>query len=334
VFGTQAAGVLALQSGNVSYLFNPLGLDKGFQDQLRGTNGLTLVKNANNSIRFLAFNMRREPMKRLAFRQAVATLIDREFVTGRVLQGIAYPLKSVVPPANAAWYNPNLKVAGQGLTRGDRIAAAVRLLESDGFSWTRKPRLGPDGTLLEPGVGLRLPSGEPVQPLELLTPTEAYDAMRAAFGTWVERWLNEVGIPVRARQTAFNMLMSRVNDRQDTDFWILGFTLTPYPTFLSNFFHSRYAQPRGRNTAGYMNPAYDKLVDSFVEEADDMARARALAFELQEVLNRDVPWIPLFDTPIVEAYRSDQVVFPTTTVMGGIQGAPRIGFVNAVALAQ
>jgi peptide/nickel transport system substrate-binding protein len=335
VYGTQATGVLALQAGQVDYLFNPLGLERGFQDQLRDVPGVTLIENATNGIRYLAFNLRREPMSRLAFRQAVATLIDREFVTDRVLQGVAEPLYSVVPPGNAAWHNPDVPVYGRGLSRGDRVREAVRLLEADGFTWAQRPVVDAAGTLVTPGRGLRLPNGQPVAPLELLGPGEAYDPLRATFASWTERWLNEAGIPVRPVLTAFNAVSDRVFDRQDFDMYILGWSLTVYPSYLESFFSSRYTGLRGHNAAGYANPEYDRLVDEFLSEADDMARAREAAFRLQEFLARDLPYVVLFDTPIVEAYRSDHIRFPTTETLGGIQnstfGGP-VGFTHAVQL--
>jgi ABC-type transport system substrate-binding protein len=265
----------------------------------------------------------------------VATLIDREFVTERVLQGVAFPLYSVVPPGNTFWYNPDVPRYGEGLSRADRIREAVRLLEEGGFSWAQKPVLDAGGTLVEPGRGLRLPGGAPVQPLELIGPGEAYDPLRATFASWIERWLNEVGIPVRNNLSSFNVVVERVTDRQDFDMFILGWSLTVYPEYLNNFFHSRYSGPRGLNAQGYQNPEYDRLVEEFLSEADDMERSRQMAFNLQEYLARDLPYVVLFDTPLVEAYRSDRVRYPTTEGLGGIQGIQlrgRAGFIHAVQL--
>jgi ABC-type transport system substrate-binding protein len=337
VFGTQAAGVLALQAGDVDFLFNPLGLEKGFQDQLRHAPGVTVIENPSNGFRYLGFNMRREPMRRLPFRQAVAVLIDREFITERVLQGVASPLTSVVPPGNTAWFNPNVPVYGKGLSRPDRIREAVRILESAGFTWTVKPQLAPDGALLKPGGGLRLPNGEAVKPIELLGPNESYDALRTTFASWTERWLNEVGIPVHKTLTAFNVLSDRVFEQQDMDMWISGWTVEIYPGYLNTFFDSRYTGRRGQNAGGYVNAEYDKLVEEFLAEADDMNHAKSLAFRLQDYLARDLPYVPLFNTPIVEAYRSDHVRFPTTHGVGGLQGVQnndKPGFVEAVQVLQ
>jgi peptide/nickel transport system substrate-binding protein len=328
VYGNQATGVLALQAGEVDYLFNPIGLEKGFHDQLRDVHGVTLVENPTNGVRYLSFNLRREPMRRLAFRQAVAVLLDREFITERVLQGVAEPVYAIVPPANAFWHNPDVPVYGRGMARAERIGEAVRLLEADGFTWDRKPVLAADGTLAQPGRGLRLPGGAPVRPLELLGPGDAYDPLRATFALWIERWLTEVGIPVRPNLTAFNVVADRVFERQDFDMWILGWSLGIYPSYLNAFFHSRYAGLRGHNAQGYASPEYDRLVEAFLEETDDMERARTLAHRLQEFLATDLPYLVLFDTPIVEAYRSDRLRFPTTDVLGGLQNQG--GFIQAV----
>ena len=319
IYGTQATGVLALQAGEVDFLINSLGLEKGFQDQLRGVSGVTLVENPTNGVRYLAFNLRREPMGRLPFRQAVAVLIDREFITERVLQGVADPVYTMVPAGNTFWHHPDVPVYGRGLPRAERIREAVRLLESAGFSWAQRPELDAAGTLVQPGRGLRLPTGQPLAPLELLGPGDAYDPLRATFAAWIERWLTEVGIPVRPNLTAFNVVSERVFERQDFDMWILGWSLTPYPSYLNAFFHSRYTSLNGHNAQGYANPEYDRLVEEFLQEADDMERARGLAARLQEFLARDLPYVVLFDTPIVEAYRTDRVRFPTTRGLGGIQ---------------
>jgi ABC-type transport system substrate-binding protein len=88
---------------------------------------------------------------------------------------------------------------------------------------------------------------------------------------------------------------------------------------------------------GYNNPEYDKLVDTFLQESDDMDRARAMAFELQNFLARDLPYLVLFDTPLAEAYRSDRVRYPSTEGLGGLQGVhqrDRAGFIHAVQLVE
>ena len=133
IYGSQDAAVLALKTGDIDFMLNPLGLSSGLQEQLRGEPGLTTIENSSDGVRYLGFNFRKAPMDNKAFRQAVATLIDKEFLVDTVLQGVAIPIYTMVPEGNAAWYNPDVPYIGRGLTRAERIQSAVDLLKGAGF---------------------------------------------------------------------------------------------------------------------------------------------------------------------------------------------------------
>ena len=325
VYASQDAAILALERGDIDYLPSPLGLQAGFQRRLEAQEGIRVIVNAQNGIRYLGFNLRRPPMDNKAFRQAVAVLIDKEFVSETVLQGVAIPIYTVVPPGNAFWYNPNVPQYGKGLTessdyseqRKARLAEAVRILKAAGFTWDVEPTWDGAKRAVEPGRGLKMPNGQPVPQLEILGPSAGYDPLRASFAIWVERWLNEAGIPVRANLTGFNVIVPRVFTQQDFDMWILGWGLTVFPDYLSSFFHSKQAVSGGNNAGGYSNPEFDRLADEFVQETD-LARAREKAFQLQEFLAEELPYVVLFTTPIREPVRSN-VKFPFEDVLDGLQ---------------
>ena len=319
VYGSQDATVLALKKGDIDFMLNPLGLSKGLQEQLEGAEGLTTIENSSDGVRYLGFNFRREPMSNQAFRQAVATLIDKEFLTQTVLQGVAIPVYAMVPSGNAAWYNPNVPQIGKGLSRAERVAQTVELLKDAGFTWEVEPKVSEDGRFVEQqGEGLRMPNGDPMPELTVLAPSPGYDPLRSTFAIWIERWLTEVGIPVRADLTGFNLIVDKVFNQQDFDMWILGWGLTLYPDYLEAFFHSRYSGLEQYNPGGYNNPEFDQLADDMVAETD-LQQAQDLVFELQSVLAEDLPYVTLFTTPIVETYRSDRIEFPYTENLGGLQ---------------
>ena len=116
-------------------------------------------------------------MDNKAFRQAVATLIDKEFLVDTVQQGVAIPVYTMVPEGNGAWYNPDVPLIGIGLTRSERIERAVALLKEAGFTWETEPRMSEDGNYVEQhGEGLRMPNGEPVPAMEVLSPSPGYAA--------------------------------------------------------------------------------------------------------------------------------------------------------------
>ena len=78
IYGNQDAAILALTKGDIDYVFNPLGLEKGFLDRVRSTPDLQIASNANNGVRYMGFNVRKPPMDIKEFRQAVATVIDKQ----------------------------------------------------------------------------------------------------------------------------------------------------------------------------------------------------------------------------------------------------------------
>ena len=205
------------------------------------------------------------------------------------------------------------------MTRLERVERAVELLTGAGFTWEVEPRMSEDGAFMERrGEGLLMPNGEPVPAMSLIAPSAGYDPLRSTFAIWIERWLNEVGIPLRADLTGFNLIVEKVFTQQDFDMWILGWGLTLFPDYLESFFHSRYAALEGRNAGGYSNPEYDRLADEFLAETD-LEAARRQVFGMQRFLAEELPYVVLFTTPIAETFRSDRIAFPYTEILGGLQ---------------
>ena len=321
IYGSQDAAVLALKKGDIDFMLNPLGLSKGLQEQLQGQDGLTTIENPSSGVRYLGFNFRRPPMDNKAFRQAVATLIDKEFITETVLQGVAIPVYTMVPEGNKAWHNADVPMIGRGLSRGDRVTEAVGLLKGAGFTWEKEPRVSEDGKFIEQrGEGLKMPNGDPVPEMSLIAPSAGYDPLRSTFAIWIERWMNEMGIPLRADLTGFNLIVEKVFNTQDFDMWILGWGLSIFPDYLESFFHSRHSDLEEYNPGGYNNPEFDRLSDELLAETD-LGRAQQQVFRLQEFLADELPYVVLFTTPIVETFRSDRIEFPYTDSLGGLQEA-------------
>lgn len=335
IFLNQDAAVLALQGGQIATFLNPLGLARGFQQRLATTPNVQIVSNPPWGFRYMAFNMRRTPMNNAAFRQAVATLIDREFLAEGVFQGIIVSMYSAVPDSNPFWHNPDVTIYGQGMTRAQRIEEAVRILKGAGFSWDAEPKVVspgtrdeavigvlPDGTEVSAPRGFKLPDGTYCPELELLTPSAGYDPLRATFGLYIEQWAREIGLPIKANLTGFNVIVDKVwaIDGFNYDMYILGWSLgnPAFPDYLYYFWHSDMDFIDGWNTPGYHNDEFDQLASDFLA-AQSVDEARPLVFRMQEILAEDVPYIILFDSPIVEAFRADMIEFPYTEVLGGIQ---------------
>jgi ABC-type transport system substrate-binding protein len=331
IYSTQDAAILALQDGEVDALITPLGLQRGLRDRVEGDENLTVLDNPVNGFRYMAFNCRRAPMDDIAFRQAVAILIDKEFVTQTILQGVAFPLYSFIPEANEAWYYDDvpklgLHEDGTGMTREERINEAVKLLEDAGFSWEGdvKPAWNADGGHVDPGGNLIMPDGEPVEELNLWAPAAGYDPLRSTFAIWIESWLNEAGIPVKAHLAGFNVLVPIIFTEQDFDMYILGWSLGIFPSYMRDFWHSEQAVVDGNNAGGYMNPEFDEKSEKLMQ-CTSFEECKEITDELQTMLSTEVPYVVLFDTGIIEPYRSAAVEFPYTEHLSGLQYAHQGG---------
>ena len=318
IYPSQDAAVLALQNGEIDYMLTPLGLARGFQSQLAGSSDIRIVVNPPNGIRYMGFNTRTPPMELKEFRQAVSILIDKEFVTKTILQGVADPAYTMVPPGNGFWYNPDVPQLGIGLSREERVNQVVELLKGAGFTWGVEPKWDADLRAVAPkGEGLTMPNGKAVPALELLSPSAGYDPMRSTYAIWIEQWLNEVGIPLKANLTGFNVIVPKVFDEQKFDMWILGWGLTVFPDYLHGFFSSANADLGENNAGGFTNEEFDAQAELLIKETD-INKARDIAFRLQEILADEVPYVVLFTTQILEPVRAN-VKFAFDQVMDGVQ---------------
>lgn len=323
IYGTQDAAVLALKKGEIDYMLNSLGLSRGLMDQVQGQKGIDVVTNPTNGFRYMAFNVRKPPMSDIAFRQAMAYMIDKEFITKTILQNVAFPVYTEVAEANAFWFNPDVPKIGKGMTSEQRLAKAIEVLEKAGYKWEggKKPTWDKDGVRVVPGGRLIMPDGKPVPNLTLIAPSAGYDPLRSTFGIWIERYANDLGVPLKAELIGFNDIITRVYSDPDydkkLDMYILGWTLDIFPTGLTTFHHSRFAGPGDNNAGGYNNPEYDKLADQLFE-CQDAKECQKVAFKLQDMLATELPYIVLFDTGIIETYRTN-LQFPYTELMNGIQ---------------
>ena len=328
-YGGQDQAVLALGNGESDYLLNPLGMQRGLQETIEGNEDLTAVVNPTNGFRYMAFNLTRAPMSDPAFRTALSQIIDKEFVTQNVLQGVAYPVYTMIPEGNTAWYNE--EVAGEisaaqmaGATTAERVTAAVQTLKDAGYTWETEPTV--EGDAVTAGVGIMDPDGELIPRLEVITPTAAYDPLRAAFGTAISGFARQIGIDLISIPTEFNTIIDQVyvpteDGTLDYDMFILGWSLgnPALPTFHESFFGSNNLTVvnDGNNNTGYENEELDGLVSQF-NASTDPEEAYDLIWQMEQNLAQNLPYITLFDTGILEFY-NNRVQYPFTETLSGLQ---------------
>jgi ABC-type transport system substrate-binding protein len=328
IYGAQDAAILALRNDEVDYVINPLGLQRGLWESLQGDANLTTIANSVNGYRYLSFNNRRRPMNDCSFRQAVAVLIDKEFVTKTILQGAAFPFYTYVAEGNAAWYNADVPKLGQNLNREERTNLAIAILEQAGYTWEgdAKPSWSAEGggQVVPAGGRLVMPDGTAVPDLNMPAPSPGYDPLRSTFAIWIETWLNEFGIPVTAQLAGFNVIVPVIFTEQNFDMYILGWSLDIFPSSLRDFFAEEQAALDGNNAGGYINPEFETLSAQLLT-CDSLASCKEITDQIQLMLATETPYVVLFDTGILEAYRSANVEFPYSEVLSGLQYMHQFG---------
>jgi len=331
LYGSQDAAVLGLAAGEVDLLLNSLGMSAGLQDQVIDNPALAAVVNPQNGFRYLGFNLMREPMSDLAFRRAMAVIIDKEYISDNLLQGIPYPVYSAIPKGNVAWYDPEVEEEIRadelgGASHQERVEEAVRILKEAGYSWEVEPHYDEKGNFV-PGETLIGPDGEPIRQLELLSPTPGYDPFRATFGQQIAASALEMGIPVANLPTDFNRIIDIVyNEVVDGelqyDMVVLGWQLgnPAFPTFMRSFFGAENLTvvTGGNNNTGFNNPEFEALLDEF-DQATSLEEAKPIMSELQRIIGREKPYVLLFESGILEFYNEERIDLPFTELLGGIQ---------------
>lgn len=341
LYGGQEAATLALADGEVDLLLNPLGMQRGLRDQVADNEDLTAIVNPTNGYRFLAFNHARAPMSDSAFRDALTAMINKEYVTENLLQGAAFPLYVLLPEGNTAWYNEEVaaELAEQGyagLEDETRRTTAIELLTDAGYSWAEDEAPGwydeDDNYSAEPAEGFTYaaasgtivdPDGETVEDLELIHPNAGYDPLRATFGGYIAGVARELGIPVNSVPTDFGRIIDIVFELDEEtgeytspyDMFILGYSLgnPVFPTFHESFFGTG----AGSNNTQYSSEEFDAFADEFAS-AQTTEEAYEAMWEMERLIARDKPHVPLFDTGILEFY-NNRVEFPFTETLSGLQ---------------
>lgn len=303
VYGTSDAAILALRKGDIDFYWN--GIQSGYLDELKTDKTIKLFTCKKSGVYYFGFNLRKKPFSDPAFRKAVATLVDKKFIVGRILQGGGEVMHSMVPPGNVVFHNPNVEKFGFGLSRMDRIKKAFAILTAAGYKWS-KPPVNKQGEVELPGQGLKYPDGKPVKDFSILTPPADYDPNRAMSGMMIQGWLRQVGIPAAAQPMSFGALLEKVKQRHDFDCFVLGYgRLSVDPGYLYSFFHSSQDKKRGWNMSGYHNEEYDKLATESLSEMD-LKKRQQIVRKMQAMVIGDAAYIPLYNPLIVEGVRSDR----------------------------
>jgi len=136
----------------------------------------------------------------IAFRQAVASAVDRPGMVRLIYQGKATAIWGPVTPGNKAWLDAALPQPGRSTER------ARQLLRDAGFSWDR------NGALLDSRQ----------QQVQFSIVGASSNPERMSMATMVQEDLRQIGIHVSLVPLEFGALLHRILDTHDYEACILG----------------------------------------------------------------------------------------------------------------
>ncbi|MGE0733852.1 MAG: ABC transporter substrate-binding protein [Alphaproteobacteria bacterium] len=226
-------------------------------------------------VSYLAFNLDREPFKDVRVRRAIAHAIDRSFVNRVIWFGYGKPATGPIHAALVKAYSADVP------NHAFNIALAEKLLDEAG--------------LKKGANGVRFKISHDYMP---------FGEQFVRLGEYLKQALGKVGIEVEIRNQDYATFVKRVFTDRDFDLISFFANNASDPTIgVQRFYWSKNFQPgvAFSNSAKYLNPAMDKLLEGAQVEPNE-AKRKALFAEMQKLAMTDLPYLPLTHLDMVTIY--------------------------------
>ncbi|MER3411502.1 MAG: ABC transporter substrate-binding protein [Thermoleophilia bacterium] len=274
-FSKSSTMKLALERGEIDMAFQTFTPTE--LDSLKRAKGIRVYQGPGAVIRYLVFNVVREPTRNLAVRKAIAYLMPRQTIASRVYRGYVQPLYSMVPAGLPGHVDAFATIYG----RKPNPAAARKVMRE---------------------AGLQMPF-----PIEIWwTPTHYGDASADEYAE-IKRALDASGVfkvTLKSAEWAqySDALGNQYNafqlgwfpDYPDAENYIVPFYRSD--TFLAN---------------GYKNPRMDALIKRELAAKTPAERLRAIR-QAQLLAAKDVPIVPYWQAKMIAVARDSIKGIPRT----------------------
>lgn len=317
VFSNEAEAVQALNQGSIDTILTPNGLNPMQLEMVAADAPVEVIESRTHGIRYIGFNLEREPMSSPQFRKALALIHQRE-------------LNTFTTEASLLWYD-SVKAAAIAepyqAPLAERVGIALEGLREAGYSWEVEPHL--DGETMASGQGLTI-GGVAPQTLTILTPGDAWDPARPVHAAEIAATLEFLGFTVVPVETDFDTVVELAftpspEGVRQYDMYLLGWTLGRGD--LPSYHRMLFAPDGAMNNTGYNSERFAVELGRY-ESAFSTDSARESLWALESILAEDLPYLLLYPATIVEVFRSDRVRFDHHGSLGGLQG--RLGGIGDV----
>ena len=237
------------------------------------------------NVAYWAFNTNKAPFNHIKVRRALAHAINQATLLQTVYYSTGIGANSILPSVSWA-YNPYLKNYKYNL------AYARQLLTEAGY-----------------GNGFSMD-------IMALTSSRVYNPDAVKMAELLQSELAQIGIKVRIIKYEWPLMEKKLR-QGDFDSYLLGWAADNNDP--DNFFRfqlSCNAIDTGSNYSRWCNPEFDDLINQAVSASEYIDRV-SLYYRVQEIVQQELPLIPLAHSLRLHAYKSDLQGLETTA-FGGI----------------
>ena len=283
VMPEEGARMIALQTGDADMVLIPAPSQL---PALKRDPKFTVHEVVGGRVVFAGMNASTPPLDDVRVRTALLHAVDRKAILENILEGSAIPARGVLAPSVFGFKDMHL----DQLYPFDRAKAKALLAQA---GWTP----GPDGVLTKGGQRLSLSwlaaRGRYPKDGEI---TEAIQAMFKEVGVEAKvQFLEWATVFTQFRSASFTHQMFTLG-------WVTSNADADYSLYA--LFHSKQVPPTGWNTSRYVNPRVDTLVEQARRSLNQSEREK-LYFEVQDILAKEMVWIPVYTTKEIIATKAN-----------------------------
>ncbi len=245
--------------------------------RINATEGVIVKMRPVPSRWYIGFNLLKYPFNITEFRFAIAHAINRSEIVEKAEYGYGYPAEGMYTPAIKWAFNPNVKLPEYNPQKAEQLLDQLGFKKgSDGW------RYYPNGTKIT--VRFTIFTG----------------AEEEAIAQVIKEQLKRVGIDVKIEEYEIATWEAKVVQDRDFHLALVDGFQGPDPDNM----RMRFGPGQYINFANYSNPEFGRLLDEASKEPD-MEKRKELYWKAQEIMAKDLPYLPLVDLVAFYIYRTE-----------------------------
>jgi len=239
-------------------------------------------EDGSSTISCVFFNMRLSPMNNQSFRDAISRIVNRNYVTNTMLDGMAIPCSTFVPSLSDDWTDTAATAPAF-----DSVQAA-KILDNAGYTFDTNAE-----SRIDPSTN---------QPLNLtiLTPLQGEYPVLWDIGYMLTYYLNELGIKAAQIALPDSLFQQRAMQSRDYDILVENIVLAPAPFGLYPLLDSTQDHTGTDDFSGI----HDSALDADLEQlwtGLDLASDQKASYAVQDLLSQSLPYVAVCSVPVYSA---------------------------------